>query len=402
MRFSARAATLFVFATIAICAPAAHAGDFFNLTASGTSTTVSTNGSNLFNLTDNLINEQGPYASLAGQNVNGSLRFGPQSGAILFSENAIGTSATLTIPSTGFTKTFTGANPSDLQSQIHDFLKHDGQNAYSQFIAELDKTSPVAVVDGNPQASTAVIATGAFNIFGLSSEVSSTTGGGGALRFEANGAELRAGGINGDLAGVDFGFDIPFSRVVGLTFNTVYQSSFIGGASTYTVGEILGLPIKLIPSSTQGLSWELTPWGFGGLSASYDEASGTILVGGGGTSSLAWRMGPLTFTLADQISYAADAGVTVDDYNFDVPVNQWILKNGGRVAFNPANGPLFLDAGVTYTNFLRDAAVPNYWTPSAGVGFNFGRYSSLRLSYEGDFGHSYHVNGAAINLIIAY
>ena len=36
---------------------------------------------------------------------------------------------TLTIPSTGFTKTFTGANPSDLQSQIHDFLKHDGQNA---------------------------------------------------------------------------------------------------------------------------------------------------------------------------------------------------------------------------------------------------------------------------------
>ena len=49
-----------------------------------------------------------------------------------------------------------------------------------------------------------------------------------------------------------------------------------------------------------------------------------------------------------------------------------------------------------------NAAVPNYWTPSAGVGFHFGHSSSIRLSYDGDFGHSYHANGAALTLILAY
>ena len=41
------------------------------------------------------------------------------------------TSATLTIPTTGFTKTFTAANEDELEDQIEDFFKKEGADAYA-------------------------------------------------------------------------------------------------------------------------------------------------------------------------------------------------------------------------------------------------------------------------------
>ena len=62
----------------------------------------------------------------------------------------------------------------------------------------------------------------------------------------------------------------------------------------------------------------------------------------------------------------------------------------------------YVDASVAYTNFLQDAAVDGYWTPSVGFGFKFNDASGLRIAYEGDFANNYTSNGGTIQLYFGY
>src|SRR5438874_7193331 len=91
---------------------AARANDPFTLTASGGGTNVTASSNNVVDLAGNLINSESQFLSLANKNVTGTLRYGGLNNAVLFTRDAAGTSATLTIPSTGFNKTFTAANES--------------------------------------------------------------------------------------------------------------------------------------------------------------------------------------------------------------------------------------------------------------------------------------------------
>src|SRR3954471_3460155 len=99
---------------ITLTAMNVHAADPFSLTASGSSSTITANGNNLVDLAGNLIDSKDQFATLNNQNVSGALRYGGLNNAVLFSRNAAGTSATLTIPSTGFSRTFTAATQSQL------------------------------------------------------------------------------------------------------------------------------------------------------------------------------------------------------------------------------------------------------------------------------------------------
>jgi hypothetical protein len=63
---------------------------------------------------------------------------------------------------------------------------------------------------------------------------------------------------------------------------------------------------------------------------------------------------------------------------------------------------VFVDGGVAYSNFLRRAAVPNYWTPSLAVGLMIGPSSSIRIGYTGDFGKRYNNSGGEAVLVVAY
>src|SRR5579862_9631275 len=107
---------------IASCASMAQAGDYFTLTAVGQDgTTVTASNSGILPLVDNMINARGAYAPLIGQPFNASLTYGGVPNSLLFSENPSLTSATLSIPATGFTRTFTGTSAHDVQDQIRDF-----------------------------------------------------------------------------------------------------------------------------------------------------------------------------------------------------------------------------------------------------------------------------------------
>ncbi len=378
------------------------AADFFGVTATGGGNSVTVGGSNLINLTDNLINEQGSFASLAGQNLTGAVSYGGIPNALVFTENAAQTSATITIPITGFTKTFVGTSASDLQNQIKDFLKKDAEQAYAQFLEAVNQKSAVSTLDGNPQASTALIANDLFTRFGLHNEQNTEPGAGPYFGLNVNGGTIRADDLNGTWAEVSFNTGARFTDNVALSFGTAVDYRSEANSEAYTAAEEVALPITFINNHGDGISWQVTPWGFGGFAASYDQVAGGILVGGGATSSLALHAGPITVTLGDQINYAHGVDIAYDGYGFDTNLDQWIFKNGVDGAFQFPGTPIFIDASISYSNFLRNAAIPSFWSPTAGVGITLGGHSSLKFSYAGDFGKGYNANGGQVALVLSY
>ena len=395
-------------ALIVSLALAARAGanDFFNVTASGSGgTTVTDSSGNIIHLTNNLITLNGGFFALAGQNVTSSLSWGGVPNAMILTENAAQTQATLTFPTTGFHEVFNGASGSDLQNQIQNFNKGDGERAYAQFLKSMDQLSPVATLDGNPQASTALIAGDMFNRFGVENQQQTETrsnSGGSYFGIDAVGGYDRAAGLDGNWIDLSFDTGARFGSNVALDFGTTLAYREVGGSEAYTVAEEVALPITFINNSGDGLSWQVAPWAFAGLSASYDQASGGLLIGGGGTSSLALHLGTLTITLGNQIEYTGNVDVSVSGYTFDTDIDQWILMDGLDARFRFPGTPLLVEGSISYDNFLNKAAVPNYWAPTLGFGIALGRHSKLTLSYAGDFGKNYNNNGALLELVLAY
>jgi hypothetical protein len=382
------------------------ADNFFDLIAVGSGgTTVADTGPNIIHLTDDLIGLNSSFVFLTGQNFNASLSWGGVPRAILFTENAAQTTATLTFPTTGFTTTFVGTSASDLQSQIHDFIKKDGDQAYAQFLKSMDQLSPVTTLDGNPQASTALIADDVFTRFGIQNQQPTdyrSYSDGAYIGLAAVGGSSRADDLNGSWADVTIDSGVRFGSHVALSFGTTVAYRNTADSEAYTVAEEVALPITFINNHGNGLSWQVAPWAFAGLSASYDQAAGGVLVGGGGTSSLALHLDGLTLTLGDQISYTGNVSVDVDGYGFDTDIDQWILKDGLEAGYQFPGTPFFVDGGVAYSNFLRHAAVPNYWTPTLGVGVTMGRFSSIQISYQGDFAKHYNQNGGEVAFVLVY
>ena len=116
-------------------------------------------------------------------------------------------------------------------------------------------------------------------------------------------------------------------------------------------------------------------------------------------ASKAVRAAPFTFILGNQISFYEGFPIDVGEFDFETDLSQQVLKNGLRVAYE-VNSALQIDVGVTYTNFLNEAAVDSYLTPSAGVLFRMGENSGIRLGYRGDFGTDYTAHGGGATFFI--
>lgn len=136
-------------------------------TTTGTPQTISTGGSSLPDLVNNLVKSQSQFSTLQNRDISSTLRYGGVNNAILITRNASNTSASLTIPGINFTKTFTGKNESDLEKQIENYAKKNGSNIYGKFIRSINETSDIGVTDGNPLAATALLTSQSYMQFGL-------------------------------------------------------------------------------------------------------------------------------------------------------------------------------------------------------------------------------------------
>jgi hypothetical protein len=386
----------FIFASLFVAltaAPVVASNEFFKISALSTGGAAAgfDQSGNLFHVTGEMLQSSGPFSSLSSQAFNSTLAYGPVYNAITFSENAAHTSVTLAIPLTGYSQTFTGFNSADLQLQVQSFFQTNQNNAYAQLLQALDQQSPLALFDGNPQAATALVASDAFTRFGMQNFLSTEpkqAGNGIELNGDFSGGGTHAG-ENAWYAQASFESAFRFTNHFAFSTATMLEYRNLSSSETYVIAQELATPITILLHKGDGVSWMATPWAFGAFAVSYDQAAGSFQVGGGGTSDFALHMGSVTVTLADQISYASNIKGQIRGYNFDTPVNQWILKNGADVAVRIPETPTTLDVGLAYSNFLRKAAIPSYWTPTAGLNVNFDQFSGLRIAANADLALKY-------------
>ncbi|MGH7177379.1 MAG: hypothetical protein ACREJC_08370 [Tepidisphaeraceae bacterium] len=286
-------------------------------------------------------------------------------------------------------------------------------DAIDQILAKFQKFSnektPYGVTDGNPQAATAFLATSAFNPFGLEPAAPLTP-------IDKSGrwllgADFAIGYIDVSPVGSNFyTLDLygtyRFNDKVALTLAIPIQYRDTSGLGATTGGAILGLPITFVLDRGEGASWQLSPWLLlSAVGASVELAQGGYMLGGGLTSDLAYRTGNWRFSLADQFAYEWGAPIGYDSNNLDLnveqSVSQIILSNGVRVEYAFGHG-FIADASLTYTNMLNGAFTDNYFTPAAGLTWEFAPNSGIRVGYFGDFADGYNANAGMIQFYVSF
>lgn len=401
---------------VAVCmlglSTSARADDLFSISAntnSGSSVSATASGSNVPDLVSDLVNSDSDFTGLENRGFDASLRYGGVDNAILVSRNANSTSATLSIPSTGYSKTFTANNQDDLENQIRDFLLKDGQKEYAKFLRNINEQSTLGVVDGNPQAGTALLANNAFNNFGLGRGLmlpmeSGMPDDGGGTKYEVAAAFDSTDEGDGWHGTVSASHVLRLGNRVGIAFGPTFTYRDVEGASIYHLGSHIGVPIIIIGPRPEGFVWQVTPAFQAGVSGSEDLAAGGTIMGGSITSSIRVPIGSrFAVTVGNQYSFYEGYDLSFFGYDWHTDASQQIVKNGVRASFEIVHG-LVLDAGITHTAFLQDAAVDSYLTPSVGLGLYFSakQTSGVRVAYNGDIGDNFDSHGGSAQLFFNY
>lgn len=365
-------------ALFALLLPAlARADDLFQLTARSAAGNqqATASGSSVLDLASDLIKAQSEFEPLDNQAFNATLRYGRIRDAIQFQRNAAGTSATLSIPSTGFSRTFTGATERQVLDKVEDFLLKQGAREYAKFLRGVNERSLLGVADGNPLAATALLAEASFSKFGIqrtpfdTGGLADATPAGGGLRFDFGGgvADTDDGDgyyLSGALSGM-----LRFNDHVGLSLASPFTYRDVEGAQIFHGGFEAAVPILLTaPQFGRGLTWQLTPAFLAGASGSEDLAAGGTFLGGGITSCLVVPFGQSTaITIGNGIYFFEGFPIHVGEYEFDTDLSQQVLKNGIKLTQSLAGGGAFVDVGVTYTASPRWTATSPPPPPSASA-----------------------------------
>jgi hypothetical protein len=385
----------------------ARADGLFGLSASSSTTTINSSGSSLIGLVNRLTNTSDQFSPLANQNFSASLNYAGIPSAIEFQQsfNSSGNRIiTLKVPSVGVKQTFSSADGS-LSSQIEHYLKRDGLAKLSAFQSVVGRSSPAGVVDGNPLAATALLEDAGYQEFALhptpfdfNGKQFSTDGGRTVSRYWVDGGVLDAGGISGQYVNLTLATEFNFNDFIGLSFTSPLRFQTLKSADIFMGGEVVGLPLHILPAVGGPISWQVTPEVQGGAVGSQDLVSGGLLYGAQINSSLSLNLAGFIVTLADNAGYDHGENLDISGYHFDTQVNDWIFKNGLEIS--KSFGNFFIDASGSWTDFARSAYVSGYFTPEIGVGFKFGRRDNcgFRLGYTGNFGDNYNTNGGDILL----
>ncbi len=264
------------------------------------------------------------------------------------------------------------------------------EQLFLQYLGISNTQTPIGVTDGNPQATTAVFASDAFEIYGLHTLLDKEPKGllnHYAFRADFSYGDLHTDVIDGTFYTLNLAQGWRFTDHIGLVYSVPLEYRDTEGAHVYIAGLNAGLPINILLEHGRGLSWSVTPWVVGGIGVSDELDQGAAVYGGGGTSSLSLSGNFLRLTLANQISYEdGDPFHYSSLFNNEQPIHQTILKNGltGTIHI----GPAFIDGGASYTNLLDGGFVDEYWSPDVGVGVKLGN-GFLRAGYHGDIGNNY-------------
>ena len=186
-----------------------------------------------------------------------------------------------------------------------------------RFLGISNSETPIGVTDGNPQSTTCVFASDAFNIYGLYPLLDKAPKGllnHYAFRADGSYGDLHTDVIDGEFYTLNLAQGWRFTDHIGLVYSIPMEYRDTEGAEVFIGGVNAGLPINILLDHGKGLSWTLTPWAVGGVGVSDRLDQGALVYGVGGTSSLTLHGTFLGVTIANQISYEDGDPFTYDSF----------------------------------------------------------------------------------------
>jgi hypothetical protein len=392
--------------------PQSNSGDLFRATVKNTdnNTTKSQTGSSLENLIRNAVQSRGEFAGFEGANIQSSLSYGGVGGFLKFEQH----------PAVGVNGQYVGILSSDLLpgrepvrrtastqdglgEEFVKFFRKDGSSYYTDLLKAISANSKVSPTDGNPNADTA---RNAANDFATAGQLSGQTkaekkdGSGGtssAFRVDADYGTFKADGIEAKTYALPLSKQFTFSDRVGLNLGVPLSYTDIGGAKVYSGGLNVAVPIEILKkSSVQPLTWRLTPFGGGSVTASREMITGGVVGRGGLGNLLAYDFGAFEIAMGNQISQHKSIEVEIAGTKVDPGVDQQILKNGLQICV-PVAEHWILEGYAIHTQFLGAAGVKHYVTYGGDIGFRLGKNKSflnrivgnLRLGAYSDTGSGF-------------
>ncbi len=145
----------------------------------------------------------------------------------------------------------------------------------------------------------------------------------------------------------------------------------------------------------------MTPFIFAAGAGSIEYASGAVMYGGGISNMVSYRLGNLILSMGNQITLFESSELSYGDYSWDADISQQLLSNGIKATYFISE-QVFVDGSITHHNYLDDAAVEDWFSPAAGVGWAFNDASGLRLGYRADIGDDYTSHGGTLLLYFGW
>ena len=395
-----------LFCVAAACLSTARAEDPFNVVVtSGTLPALSVGYSNFPDLLNDVLNTHGGFAPYANTDFSASVMFLGIPNAVMASSNPTGTQVQLQIPGINFTQLFTGPTRSDVEQQIKDFFLKNGSGIAGNFLSYVARQSAVAVTDGNPSSSTALMANTSFLSAGFTpademtaTATTATQANLSGLGIGFNSGRFTANGITGTFNDIAIPFKFALTDRVSLSGGIPIDLLTVEGAKIYGVGLNLGLPVRiLIMDKENPMNWRLTP--LVGISArgSQDLAGGGLIWMAGLNNSVDYRVShKLIVCVVNQITTHHGLDVKYSSYEFNPHVDQLMLKNRLRFV-TPFTARTTGDFFVIETNFLKEAAVKNFTTYGASISYRITPKMNLAFGVNFDIGSGYRSSSAGLS-----
>jgi hypothetical protein len=291
--------------------------------------------------------------------------------------NTVGSSVvTLSIPGSGITRTFTNSTTTNLTASVNQVVKAATlPRLQPQAVAA---ASLVAINDGTPHSSTALLATRIYDQFGIEesqtreekeSPAQEERKFGLAIAPEAG--WINASGFHGSAWRLPIDTGMKLSRRVDLRFDITPAYLEIEESSVYQLAMSLALPVKIIFRTRDcPWMWRVTP-SFGSTGAwSKDLNTGGWVIEEGLTSLAGYDFKCFTLSMGNQISLFQSTPLSLGGYDFDPSVTQQILKNGLDLNV-PLGRRWVAELYGIQTHFIRQAAIGDYFTVGTGVSYRF-------------------------------
>jgi hypothetical protein len=394
-------AIVVLIATLLPAAPA-RAVDLFEIFVTNTDGSgipdLVVGGWELPELLEDLIQAQGAFASFDGAAFSADITFAGIPNAINVTVDPATQTATLTFTLLGpgaQTFTFTGAQ---LWQQIEDFLQDNLSDQMAEFINALNSISLVAVTDGTPLSTTALSADYIFDRFALHDDLTRSERRAAAAeeldiglrgRFDAYYNIIETDVADGYSLALAPSMEYIFNRDLSLGFLFPITFTDIEGAEILNAHIDVALPWRLLhPNEHSPLGLRVTPFGSLALSGSVDMVSGAIIAAGGVQGTMTLELNDTTLSASLQYSAHESLALRYESWEFDPDVSQQIFKAGGKVTQRIGDN-FFIYGSFVYTQYLQDAAIEDWITPGAGLGYRLQNGLNIAVGYTTDIADGY-------------